>query len=121
MQTALSAVGLTKRFPGVTALDRIDFHARNGEVHALMGENGAGKSTLIKVLTGVYAHDDGDMFVDGKPIRPISSPLLRTQSTWHCPPFISCQSRSDPGACPVAENIIPRGGRPKRQGRSGWH
>src|SRR4051812_43184018 len=74
MQTALSAVGLTKRFPGVVALDRVDFHARSGEIHALMGENGAGKSTLIKVLTGVYPHDDGEVFLEGMPIRP-ASPL----------------------------------------------
>jgi ribose transport system ATP-binding protein len=44
---ALSAVGLTKRFPGVVALDRVDFHARAGEVHALMGEHGEGKSMII--------------------------------------------------------------------------
>jgi len=46
--------GLTKRFPGVVALDGVDFAARGGEIHALMGENGAGKRTLIKALTGVH-------------------------------------------------------------------
>ena len=52
--------GITIRFPGVLALDDVDFVLRPGEVHALMGENGAGKSTLIKALTGVYAVDSGD-------------------------------------------------------------
>ncbi len=64
--------GLTKRFPGVVALDGVDFFARSGEVHALMGENGAGKSTLIKALTGVHPRDAGEAFVDGKPVHPRS-------------------------------------------------
>ncbi|WP_327351118.1 sugar ABC transporter ATP-binding protein [Streptomyces sp. NBC_01304] len=57
----LAVHGLTKRFPGVLALDDVDFTARAGEVHALVGENGAGKSTLIKVLTGVYQPDEGEI------------------------------------------------------------
>lgn len=64
--------GLTKRFPGVIALDGVDFQAYPGEVHALMGENGAGKSTLIKALTGVHPRDAGEAFVDGKAIHPRS-------------------------------------------------
>ena len=55
-----------KSFPGVRALQAVDFTLRKGEIHALMGENGAGKSTLIKVLTGVYTKDEGNMFLDGK-------------------------------------------------------
>src|SRR4051794_28845065 len=51
--------GITIQFPGVLALDAVDFSLRRGEVHALMGENGAGKSTLIKALTGVYRIDSG--------------------------------------------------------------
>ncbi|WP_062519982.1 sugar ABC transporter ATP-binding protein [Demequina silvatica] len=58
--------GITIRFPGVLALDGVDFTLRPGEVHSLMGENGAGKSTLIKALTGVYAIDDGSITVAGE-------------------------------------------------------
>jgi len=64
---------IDKRFPGVVALNGVDFTLRKGEIHALMGENGAGKSTLIKVLTGVYQMDGGEIRVEGKPIS-IKSP-----------------------------------------------
>ena len=57
--------GIGKTFPGVRALHNVDFTLRKGEIHALMGENGAGKSTLIKVLTGVYEKDAGEIFIDG--------------------------------------------------------
>jgi len=59
--------GITIRFPGVLALDGVDFRLRGGEIHSLMGENGAGKSTLIKALTGVYAIDSGSIVVSGEP------------------------------------------------------
>ncbi len=68
----LNARGITKSFPGVKALAGVDFTVRRGEVHALMGENGAGKSTLIKLLTGVYQRDAGEIFVDGHPANPRS-------------------------------------------------
>src|SRR4051794_1412563 len=74
MDAVLTTRSITKRFAGVTALDSVDFTARAGEVHALMGENGAGKSTLIKVVTGVYPRDDGDLLLDGQSIAP-HSPL----------------------------------------------
>ena len=64
---------INKFFPGVKALSNVDFTLKKGEIHALMGENGAGKSTLIKVLTGVYASDGGEIRVDGKEIA-IRSP-----------------------------------------------
>ncbi len=57
--------GISKFFPGVKALQNVDFTLRSGEIHALMGENGAGKSTLIKVLTGVYEKDAGDIYIAG--------------------------------------------------------
>jgi ribose transport system ATP-binding protein len=58
--------GIVKRFPGVLALDRVDFELRPGEVHVLLGENGAGKSTLIKVLSGAYPCDGGEIFIQGR-------------------------------------------------------
>jgi len=66
------ARGIAKNFPGVKALAGVDFTVRRGEVHALMGENGAGKSTLIKVLTGVYRRDSGEMLLDGNFVDPHS-------------------------------------------------
>ncbi len=65
--------GICKYFPGVRALEQVDFTLREGEIHALMGENGAGKSTLIKVLTGVYPKDGGDVTLAGTPVH-IKSP-----------------------------------------------
>jgi ribose transport system ATP-binding protein len=64
----LETRGLTKRFPGVVALDDVDFELRAGEVHALLGANGAGKSTLIKVLSGYYTPDAGAIHMDGAPV-----------------------------------------------------
>ncbi|MET7420277.1 sugar ABC transporter ATP-binding protein [Dactylosporangium sp. NPDC005555] len=70
MGTALlSMSGISKQFPGVKALEGVDFRLYQGEIHALMGENGAGKSTLIKVLTGVYDIDEGEITLEGRPVR----------------------------------------------------
>jgi monosaccharide-transporting ATPase len=66
----LQLKGIHKIFPSVHALKGVDFTLRAGEVHALLGENGAGKSTLIKVMTGVYQRDGGDILLEGKPIFP---------------------------------------------------
>ncbi|WP_349428739.1 sugar ABC transporter ATP-binding protein [Microbacterium sp. LWS13-1.2] len=63
---AVAMRGITISFPGVLALDHVDFTLRRGEIHSLMGENGAGKSTLIKALTGVYQIDSGTIAVDGE-------------------------------------------------------
>jgi len=60
---------IDKHFPGVHALDHVDFEVRKGEVHALMGENGAGKSTLMKVLTGIYTKDSGTILYEGREIN----------------------------------------------------
>ena len=68
-QNILSMNGITKSFPGVVALEDVDFSLRKGEVHALVGENGAGKSTLIKVLTGVEHPDAGSIELDGKLVQ----------------------------------------------------
>src|SRR5579883_466413 len=64
----LQARGLSKQFPGVLALDRVDFELRAGEVHVLFGENGAGKSTLIQILAGVHRPSAGSLYFGGRPI-----------------------------------------------------
>lgn len=69
MGNILEMTGITKIFPGVVALDHVDFSVRAGEVHALMGENGAGKSTLMKILTGVYGKDAGKIVFDGNELN----------------------------------------------------
>jgi simple sugar transport system ATP-binding protein len=61
----LTMRGISKEFPGVKALSNVDFTLCKGEIHALMGENGAGKSTLVKVLTGVYVKDSGEIRIEG--------------------------------------------------------
>src|SRR5271168_3919520 len=66
----LDVAGLTKRFTATLALDHVDFDLRGGEVHALLGQNGAGKSTLIKIMAGVYAADEGEISLGGRPARP---------------------------------------------------
>jgi len=65
----LKMEGISKSFPGVKALDNVDFALRKGEIHAIVGENGAGKSTLIKVITGVYEEDAGRIALNGRPIH----------------------------------------------------
>ena len=66
--------GVTKRFPGVIALNRVSVGFRRGEVHAVVGENGAGKSTLINILAGEFPPNEGELRIDGKPVR-FASPL----------------------------------------------
>ncbi|MCX6349938.1 MAG: ABC transporter ATP-binding protein [Candidatus Aureabacteria bacterium] len=66
---AIEMLGIVKRFPGVIANDRVDFDARPGEVHTLLGENGAGKSTLLQVLSGLYQPDAGEIRLRGRPVR----------------------------------------------------
>ena len=65
--------GVTKNFPGTKALDKVDLSIKPGEIHALLGENGAGKSTLMNCLVGSYIMDEGQIYMDGKPIQ-ITSP-----------------------------------------------
>ncbi len=64
----LELKGITKIFPGVKALNNVQFQLKKGEVHALMGENGAGKSTFIKVITGVHKAEEGEMFLNGQKV-----------------------------------------------------
>jgi ribose transport system ATP-binding protein len=65
----LECKNITKKFPGVLALNDVDFECRYGEIHGLVGENGAGKSTLMKIIAGVYEKDSGTIFVDGKEVN----------------------------------------------------
>src|ERR1043165_7961541 len=60
---------IRKIFPGVVALDEVSFDLQRGEVHILLGENGAGKSTLMKILSGAYQKDGGQIFIDGQEIE----------------------------------------------------
>ena len=65
----IEARGITKTFPGVRALDGVDFELRAGETHILLGENGAGKSTLMKILSGAYSPDEGEVYIDGQRVE----------------------------------------------------
>ena len=72
METVLKLEHISKMFPGVRALDDMNFDVRAGEVHAICGENGAGKSTLMKIVTGVYKPDDGNIFISGNKMDFVS-------------------------------------------------
>ncbi len=74
----LKAQGIGKFFPGVKALNNVDFSLNHGEIMALLGENGAGKSTLIKVLTGVYQKDAGNIYLEGEEINPQNTAHAQT-------------------------------------------
>ncbi|MFF0415436.1 sugar ABC transporter ATP-binding protein [Kitasatospora sp. NPDC004745] len=113
-QPVLEVRGLRKEFPGVVALDGVDFRLFPGEVHALMGENGAGKSTLIKVLTGVHPADGGEVVLAGERVR-IAGPLQAQEAG------ISTVYQ-EVNLCPnlsVAENIFI-GREPRRLGLIDW-
>ena len=68
-RTVLKMRNIRKTFPGVVALDRMHFDLREGEVHILLGENGAGKSTLMKIISGAYRKDSGQIFLHGKEVE----------------------------------------------------
>jgi len=72
-ETLLEVRGLSVEFPGVKALENVDFTLKRGEIVALLGENGAGKSTMIKALTGVYKRSSGQVFLNGKSIEPVNT------------------------------------------------
>ncbi|KVE34646.1 sugar ABC transporter ATP-binding protein [Burkholderia sp. TSV86] len=110
----LEMTGIDKTFPGVSALRRVSLRLAPGEIHALMGQNGAGKSTLINVLTGVCAHDAGEIRLDGRPVRfatPREAEAAGIQTIYQ-----------EVNLCPnlsVAENIFA-GRQPTRRGAIDW-
>jgi len=110
----LTMTGISKEFPGVKALIDVDFRLFAGEVHGLMGENGAGKSTLIKVLTGVYDIDAGDVTLAGEPVR-FGSPL----QAQHAGVSTVYQEVNLCANLSVAENIFI-GREPRRYGLIRW-
>jgi simple sugar transport system ATP-binding protein len=106
--------GIEKSFPGVHALQDVDFNLAKGEIHALVGENGAGKSTLIKVLTGVEKPDKGSITLDGKEVS--------IRSTQHAQELGISTVYQEINLCPnltVAENIMI-GRQPMKWGSIDW-
>jgi ribose transport system ATP-binding protein len=93
--------GLTKRFPGVLALDGVDFDVDAGEVHALLGENGAGKSTLVRIVAGGHAPDAGTITIDGAAVAPGSPREARAHGV-----RIVTQERSLVPTVSVSENVL---------------
>ena len=73
--TYLRMVNISKSFPGVKALSKVNLEVFCGEVHALLGENGAGKSTLLKILAGAYARDEGEIYIEGKAVGGLTPKL----------------------------------------------
>ncbi|MGD8650253.1 MAG: ATP-binding cassette domain-containing protein, partial [Desulfobacterales bacterium] len=112
--TILSIKGLSKSFPGVKALSNVQFCLNRGEIHALMGENGAGKSTVIKVLTGVYKRDAGEIIYNGAPLE-CKSPL-QAQEAGISPVY---QEVNLVPNLSVAENVF-LGRQPIKGGRIDW-
>ena len=97
----LQMTDVTKEFPGVKALDKMHLTVRRGTVHALMGENGAGKSTLMKILSGLYKRDGGEIYFDGQPFNPSS-----IQEVLHLGISMIYQELNPVDAMTVAENIF---------------
>lgn len=113
-QDILSMKEITKAFPGVVALENVNFSLQKGEIHALVGENGAGKSTLIKVLTGVEYPDAGTVELDGK--------LIQVRSPQHSQELGISTVYQEVNLCAnisVAENIV-LGHEPRRFGGIDW-
>lgn len=92
---------ITKSFPGVRALSNVDLKVKKGEVHALMGENGAGKSTLMKILMGIYKHDDGEITFNGKKLE-----VLRPRDALNAGISMIHQELSPLPDMSIAENLF---------------
>ena len=99
--TLLHADAIVQTFPGVRALDGVDFELRHGEVHALVGENGAGKSTLMHILGGVLQPDAGTIALDGRPFAPADPHAAAMRGV-----SVVFQELSLSGNLSIAENIL---------------
>lgn len=115
-QTILTCKGVCKSFPGVKALDKVDFQLKRGEVHALCGENGAGKSTLIKIITGLYGKDAGVITYEGKEIRYKSVQECRSNGISLIPQEIHLAE-----TLTVAENVCMTSFPKKKSGLVDWN
>jgi putative multiple sugar transport system ATP-binding protein len=114
--TLLEMRGITKEFPGVTALSEVDLTVRAGAIHAICGENGAGKSTLMKVLSGVHPHGSyaGEILFDGKPCE-----FKDIRSSERCGIAIIHQELALVPYLSIAENVF-LGNEVNRYGVIGW-
>lgn len=102
MPSLLHATGIVKQFPGTLALNQVELDLRPGEIHAVVGENGAGKSTLMKILSGVYDADAGEILFEGRRVTPASPREARALGI-----AIVHQELSLVPPLTVAENIFP--------------
>lgn len=100
-QPALRVIGVTKRFPGVLALDSVSLELYPGEIYSLLGENGSGKSTLAKIVAGIYVPDEGKIEVSGKTLRLVSPADAISHGIFYIP-----QSPNLIDSLTVAENIL---------------
>ena len=110
----LKCENIRKEFPGVVALDNVEFSLRKGEVHAICGENGAGKSTLIKIITGLYGRDGGKIIYEGKEENFKNVQECRQNGISLIPQEIHMAQDLT-----VAENVMMTG-YPKKRGRVDW-
>ncbi len=113
-ETIIECSNILKTFPGVVALDHVEFELKKGEVHALCGENGAGKSTLIKILTGLYGKDSGTITYEGQEINYKSVQECRNHGISLIPQEIQLAQELT-----VAENIMMTQ-YPKKNGKVDW-
>jgi ribose transport system ATP-binding protein len=118
-EEALRLVGVTKQFPGVLALDDVSFDLRKGEVHVLVGENGAGKSTLIKIISGAYPKDHGELFIEGRKVEILNPRHARelgvstVYQEFTLIPYLSVAENIFLGRQPLRGPLVPRLDRPR--------
>lgn len=111
----LKMVDISKSFPGVKALSKVNLEVKKGEIHALLGENGAGKSTLLKILAGAYTKDEGEIYIGGKKVESMSPKLAEQLGI-----SIIYQEFSSLPHLSVAENIFLGRQPRKRNGMIDW-